>query len=519
MKEKLWNNRILILKAFLLGLLPLLCCVVSTAMEGYSLKDVYLPSCDWNDELFYFKQVEGMLSHGYPYGYFGFNESHALKLSFAAWSPLLVWPWLLFGAIFGWSLSAPIAYNILFMSIAMIVFVCMTKPKWKQVGILAILVSVFVPFTRYMLSGMPEIICFSMLIIYLAFMISYLEKESVGKLVGLFVLSVTMTLMRPYLILFLLFPMWAWIRSSKKKGMIGSTVVLLFTAISYYFIKHYFGAEYFTPLFKTEWIEPFFRGEILGGVKGIVYKLYSEGMTFARLTIQGLISGFTEGAFFAGYLALLVLAFFYGLGIWKKGNKKQGGMYLYIAFCFFAMLMALLLMYKMKEGSKHLLTFMAMGIFALAMMETRFFKKAMFFSALCVYLYTVKGTSPMDYQVPYATEAREEQMAYWQRVFEEELVLSEENVPNYENVVIWVFDDALVDNKNVRKMTDWQILYMLPEGFGISCCYADFIEANFDSLKSQYITIPVGGEIQEMCEAAGKELVGADESVCVYRLH
>jgi hypothetical protein len=73
-----------------MGLLPLLCCVIHCAYQGYTIGDVYLPSSEWNDELFYFKQVEAMLSHGYPYGYFGFNESHALKLSFAAWSPVLV---------------------------------------------------------------------------------------------------------------------------------------------------------------------------------------------------------------------------------------------------------------------------------------------------------------------------------------------------------------------------------------------------------------------------------------------
>lgn len=87
-----WNRerRILTLKAGLMALLPLLCCVAACAAQGGRLSQVYLPASEWNDELFYYKQVEGILSHGYPQGYFGFNESHALKLSFAAWSPVLV---------------------------------------------------------------------------------------------------------------------------------------------------------------------------------------------------------------------------------------------------------------------------------------------------------------------------------------------------------------------------------------------------------------------------------------------
>ena len=70
-----------LLKAVLMALLPLLCCLVRTAAEGRSIGQVYLPSSEWNDELFYFKQVEGIVNYGFPRGYFGFNESHALQLS------------------------------------------------------------------------------------------------------------------------------------------------------------------------------------------------------------------------------------------------------------------------------------------------------------------------------------------------------------------------------------------------------------------------------------------------------
>ena len=96
-----------VVKAVLMALLPLLCCLVRTAAEGRSIGQVYLPSSEWNDELFYFKQVEGIVNYGFPRGYFGFNESHALQLSFAAWSPVLVFPWILWGLLFGWNLLMP----------------------------------------------------------------------------------------------------------------------------------------------------------------------------------------------------------------------------------------------------------------------------------------------------------------------------------------------------------------------------------------------------------------------------
>ena len=190
--------------------------------------------------------------------------------------------------------------------------------------------------------------------------------------------------------------------------------------------------------------------------------------------------------------------------------------YFYFAFCFFAMIIALILMYKMKEGSKHLLTFMAMGVFVLSGMETKFYKKSMFFAALCVYLYSMKATDPIDYQICFSTPERVAKVEYWEEIFEKELCLIETDTPNYDDVMIWVFSDMVDKEKQV--ITDWQILYGVPSGFGISCCYDAYVVENFGELQSKYITIPVGGNIQELCEEKGLRLLGQDESVCVYQL-
>lgn len=519
MKELWKQNKILYLKAVMMGLLPLLCCAVTCAIHGYGIKDIYLPASDWNDELFYFKQVESMLAYGCPQGYFGFNESHALKLSFAAWSPVLVFPWLLFGAISGWNMMSPIYCNIFLMSLACVAFVLLVKPKWKQIFLLTICFCVFTPFSYYMLRGMPECICFSMLIVYYGVLEWYQREKKISGLVWMLILSGLMTLMRPYLILFMIWPMIIWIKRNKKWGIIGGVSVLGVIAVTYWAINHYLAAEYFTPLFKTDWLAPFFRGEIFTGIKGVFSRLLYDGRRFLALTVEGLRSGFTEGAFFAGHLALMCLFLWQGMAEWMKKDKEKAWKYFYFAICFFAMVIALILMYKMKEGSKHILTFMAMGIFVLSGMETKFYKKAMFFSALCVYLYSMKATNPMDYQICFATPERVEKVETWEGIFEKELTLQEEDTPNYDNVVIWVFSDIVADSATEEScLTDWQILYGLPKGFGISCCYDNYIIENFNTLKSKYITIPNGGTIQELCEEKGLRLLGKDDTVCVYQL-
>ena len=183
-------------KSLLLGLLPLTCCLVYCAAQGRSLGEVYLPGSEWNDELFYYKQVEGIVHYGYPQGYFGFNESHALKLSFAAWSPVLVFPWVLWGLVFGWNLMSPILCNIVLMTLCCVLFVWLVRPAWKQLGVLAFLFCLYRPFVRYMLSGMPEVICFTMLILFCGLAVNYLGREKEYKLVLLFVLAGVMALMQ-----------------------------------------------------------------------------------------------------------------------------------------------------------------------------------------------------------------------------------------------------------------------------------------------------------------------------------
>lgn len=508
------GNRILLLKASLMVLLPLLCCVITCAVDGHSIGQVYLPMSEWNDELFYFKQVEGILSYGYPQGYFGFDESHALKLSFAAWSPVLVWPWVLHGLIFGWNLMTPVYSNILFLTLAMVGFVLLVRPGWKQLGLLSILFCVFTPFVRYMLSGMPEIICFSMLILYTGLLINDLERQRSYKLVLMFVIAGVMTLMRPYLILFMLMPAWLWIRKKKIVGILGSLGLLGSVGGVYLAINHYFGAAYFTPLFNTDWLEPFLQGHILQGIRGILLTLYYEGRSFFDTTRQGLANGLAEGAFFAGFLAILGILVWQTMSDLRHKRKNQALLHGYFAVCFFGMWMALLLMYKMKEGSKHLLTFMAAGIFVVALMETRYYKKAMLLGALCIYLFWFKGDQPYDYAIPYVTQEQAERMTYWEEAFAGHLELSDREAPNYDNVVIWAFDD-LADEE--RLLTDWQILYALPDGWGISCCFRKYVTDHLDELQGLYLLVPEGGQMQEACEEAGMEQVGSDGRACVYR--
>ncbi len=531
-------------QAVLMALLPVLCCFIRCTVDGGVISEVWLPASEWNDELFYYKQVEGIVGFGYPQGYFGFNESHALKLSFAAWSPVLVFPWILWGLLFGWNLLSPIVCNIVLMSLTCFLFVWLVKPGWKQMGVLALLFCLFTPFTRYMLSGMPEIICFSMLILFYGIAYSYLRSAKIYKLAIMFAMAAVMTLMRPYLLLFLLLPAYFWVRRSGLRGALGSAAVIGVTLGIYAWIKHYLGAEYFVPLFFTDWVEAFFTRGLFGGLRYLLGKLYYMGKDCLGQMIQGLRTGLASGAYFAGYIVVLGVLLIQSLIDWRRlrrmrnaeadsiasdpeGQEARRGLYgrlilqVHLAFSFLAMFFAVLLMYKLTEGSKHLLTFMAAGIFVIAMMETRFFKKAVLLGVTFVYLYSYMAVDPYDYGVPYLQAERNEQLAEWDAVFQRKLRLeSEEQVPNYDNAVIWVFADEYAEDGGSpqSRNVDWQLLYALPKGFGISCCVREYVIENFDSLKCKYLATLSGGRIDEMCREAGCREIGRDRDMVVYAL-
>ena len=526
------KRNITLLKALLLAALPVLCCLVRCVSEGRTIGEVWLPACEWNDELFYYKQVEGIIHYGYPQGYFGFNESHALKLSFAAWSPVLVFPWILWGFLFGWNLLSPVICNIVLLTITCFLFVWLVRPTWKQLGILTLLFCLYTPFTRYMLSGMPEIICFSMLILFYALAINYLNRVRGYKLVLLFIMASVMTLMRPYLLLFMLLPAYLWIRKARWKGALGSGLIIVVTLGAYAGIKHYLGAEYFAPLFFTDWVTAFFERGLFGGLRFFFGKLYYMGKSFLGHTNQGLRTGLASGAYFAGYLVMLCILLGQSIADWRSVKRlKNAGeagraaeltkkliVQVHLAFSFIAMLFALLLMYKLTEGSKHLLTFMAAGIFVVAMMQTRFYKKTVLLGVTFLFLYTYRAVDPYDYGIPYIQEGASEAYAYWEGVLEEKLELDTENgVPNFENSVIWVFNDQLPDG--TKETVAWQYLYALPEGFGISCCMPDYIHEKFGTLQSRYIATLSGGEIDEMCRDAGCSEIGRRGTLVIYRLH
>lgn len=111
-----------ILKVIACGVVPIVSCILYCAVQGQSMRSIYLPNPTCSAEIFYYKMVAGMVNFGSPLGYFVYNESHAMISSFGVWSSVLLIPWALWGKVFGWGYSLPIICNICMLSCGFAVF-------------------------------------------------------------------------------------------------------------------------------------------------------------------------------------------------------------------------------------------------------------------------------------------------------------------------------------------------------------------------------------------------------------
>lgn len=531
MKEKFLRlrkkeNMLFLLQIVLAAALPWICTFVYLLCRGKSLGEVWLPGSEWNDELFYFKQVEGMVRYGYPQGFFGFNESHALRLSFAAWSPVLLFPWVLWGKLFGWTLLSPYLCNLFLLSAVMGAYVWLVRPSWRQEGILAVLFCLYAPFVRYLLSGMPEILCFSLMILFYAVAIREVREPSARRLCFMILLGIAMTLMRPYFILLLLLPVFLLIRRYRWKGVLLAALVMGGALGGYGMIKHYYGAAYFADLFFTDWIHAFFERGLFGGLRYTLGKLYYMGLEFGRHMIEGARNGLASGAHFACFMILLLIFLCQTVTeLWEvrhrkdTASKERDDYWIiegHFLFSMIAMFFAILLMYKLTEGSKHLLTFAATGIFLICLMDTKHFLKPVIAGAVFVYFYWWMARSAYDYQVPFLDTHRASQLETWQVRMAGEMDVEQQASPSFDNVVIWVLSDEVQEKTIYSK---WQLLYALPGGMGISCCESDYVLEHSEKLQSKYLITISNGAVDKRFHERGVTELFRDEDMVLYRCH
>lgn len=505
--------------ALFLAAVPVVCVWLYCIIDRQSFSQIYLPSSPWNDELFYYKMTENVLAYGYPQGYFGFNESHGLYLSFAAWSPVLLVFWVIWGLVFGWNLLSPMLCNTVLLSLSMLLFGILVKPDKRQTVMTAVLYATFMPVTRFALSCIPEAELFALFILFWGLAIACRRKYKSWMVGAMFALVMLMTWMRPYLILLLLTPAVILFYKRGKKSFLWTGGVTGAAMAVYVMINHCFSAPYLDDLFYTEWVKVYFEQGVLAGIRYTVWKLYTSfgsvlSLIRANLTVKsGLISA--AGLYYLIFLLLFVLLFVKIVRriLYKdwKGFLPEGQM----ALCMAGFFAADLLMYRIQEGGRHTLVYTVGFLFLLPLAEKEKKKESYLSTAVSVFfvlLFLLRGNIPYEFDVPYVLEERRADLESMAEQLSENMELTG-GAPNYDNTVIWVLSEQ-ADGRN--ETVDFGAYYAVPKGFGINLCDGGYMEANLETLKSRYIGMTPGGDFERRCAALGGTEVGRCESLVIY---
>lgn len=380
-----------------LAVLPLVCCVVTCMGSGITITDIYLPNSMWNDEVMYFKMLEGSVEYGVPQGYFGYNESSAVYLGFGPWSPLLLlFPWI-FGKITGCSLLTPVLCNIFLMSVAMFLFAVSVKPSKMQAAAVGGLYALFSVCTRYILSGMQEASCYFLVILmtalfYRGVKITEGYKRSIFILLNLVVML--LTLMRPYYVMFAVLPgYYAYSYRKDKRFLYMQAAAAVLDFAGYMWVSRYLCAAYLGPVIQTEWISLILERPA-EGMFHLGYKLVSSLKTMLTSIGAGITDGDAGGACYTVYILLACWILYKGTQCREDGKKRF--LWVYMLMVSILMLLAIFLFYDVTVGSRHLIPFILCGMVILGMNgETG--KSVAAAMLVMLWLFGAKGTDAYIY--------------------------------------------------------------------------------------------------------------------------
>lgn len=504
-----------ILNSVLLALIPVTVCLLRAVAAHDSLKNVWFCGSNWQDELFYYQLTADVVKHGVPQGFFGFNESTATYLSFSAWSPFLLIFWVIYGLIFGWGIMSPIVCNIVIMTIALFLFAYLADLNFGQTLCAGLLLFVLTPISRFLLSCMAEISVCAVLIVFLGISVAMYSEYRKSYLVWSLILLFFMTLMRPYLVMFALFTFLILIKHKKQWWLPVLTGGI--SLIAYLLENKYFAPEYFDAYFRTDWITTFFDKGIGAGFSNIAQILKSMGSQIMALIWPGLRYG-KDGiaAYYGVYFAMMLLFVALSLNAVLR-RKKTMLLVLSMTVMYIGMFLAILLMYKVDEGYRHLLLFIVAGLFILvadskdAVRNTGVILALLLFTWVFVY----KAKSNYFYHVSFADREGIAMIEDIGKQLDANMTL--EPGISWDNTVIWVSADYVPDTDEYSE-TLWRMMYGLPDGFGLNICSAEYVADNIDELHSKYIATVPGGTVENLIAGRGAGLVANNEYFVMYRL-
>lgn len=176
MEESLKYNREKLIRIILIiaaVLTPLLIVIVSLKTVGKDIQDCAPLISDFK---WWWKQAEAIGEYGKPLGYWGYNGGHAKIGTYASWGWAMPMCYGAYAALFDWNYYSFVYANILFRSIAILIFIVLTKSDNRSILTLILVNVLLIIPNGYLLLSMAESARYALAIIA-AGLLWYLFKK------------------------------------------------------------------------------------------------------------------------------------------------------------------------------------------------------------------------------------------------------------------------------------------------------------------------------------------------------
>lgn len=502
-----------LLNSIFLATCPFFACLLRLLIDHKSFADVTLLTSSWNDEFFYFKQVSSCVNSFFPIGFFGYNESQAAFLSFGAWNPAIVMPYIIWSKIFGWGLYSTIICHIVMTSVALFIFSLLSNINFKKSITLFVVLLCFFPFSRYLLSSMTDMVIVSFIIILLGLYFRCISKNTKLSLVLMYFLVLILTLMRPYLVMLILLPAYHTIRKNKKSFPIP-VAAFLATFLAFYFTNKYMTAEYIGDVYSIDWIRYFLNEGIAVGVRETLNLLRTQWTLLWYMLFHNLPGGVAFCTYFRFFFIFVIILIFELVVACVKKNWHNLFLMASLLVAHFAILMAILLMYNLHDGSKHLLLFIIMDIVVLTYCGINEYVEGGLVAMFSIYSFWYMSSFTTEFNINYKNDFSDRIYAFESSVADLEYVPS----LSWDNDIIIVYRDNNNDLGTENKEICWQYTYVLPDAFAMNYCENYYVIENWHNLKSKYILVETGGDVDNYAIKQSAKCIAGNQDVKLYQL-
>lgn len=213
----------------------------------------WVPGLKWNDEAAYYQMIKTYAKYWQPAGYWGFNGNHAIMGTGGAWSPAIIWPYVIFAYIFPLSKGFVYFVNLFYITLANIIFYFCVKPDKKQSLKLALAQAGSAVFILYLSVNMSEMFRYAIAIVLAGLIYQIYFKES-PKLIK-YAVTPLLILGATQVYIFFAFCVPVYVFGIMKKSKLWKKLFVSFAALGVealgsYYLLHLISSNY--NIHKTE---------------------------------------------------------------------------------------------------------------------------------------------------------------------------------------------------------------------------------------------------------------------------